>query len=199
MMPTQPRATDIGVFADRLLRLARLDTSVFEEVRQDPGATIPSVAVVLISTIMAGLGGWLWLWREDYYDLSDAFVDSIILGTVFSLALWIVWLLVAWTILTQIFRSDADWQQMLRTMGLAALPFAFSFFMFVPGLTFGIGLSSIALLFGLTTVAIQSTTNASGARVLVANICGFAVWAIVLSLLVSNPDLYGPALFLFDA
>jgi hypothetical protein len=71
--------------------------------------------------------------------------------------------------------------------------------MFIPGVTFGVGLASLALFFGLTTIAIQSTTTANPAHVLVANLAGFAVWAIVLGLLVDAPDTYlAPGLFLFD-
>ena len=41
-------------------------------------------------------------------------------------------------------------------------------------------LASVALFFGLTTIAIQAVTPASPARVLVANFAGFAIWATVL-------------------
>jgi hypothetical protein len=115
------------------------------------------------------------------------------------MALWIVWLLVSWVVLTQLFRDEADWQQMIRTMGMAAIPLVISFLMFIPGITFGVGLTSLALLFGLSTMAIQSTTAANPAHVLVASIAGFAIWAIVLSLLVDYPDNFlAPGIFLFD-
>jgi hypothetical protein len=191
---------DFNVMVNRLMRLVRLDTSVFDEVRHDASATIPAVVVVVVSTLLAGLGGWIWWITQDYsYDESKVFVQSVILGTIFSVALWIVWLLVSWVVLTQLFREEADWQQMLRTMGMAAIPLALSFGMFIPGITFGVGLSSIALFFGLTTMAIQATTAARPAHVLIASIAGFGVWAIVLGLLVDAPDNYlAPGLFLFD-
>lgn len=197
MMPIEPRL-NLGILADRLLRLVQLDTSVFDEVRQDPAATVPSVLVVVVSTLLAALGGWLW-WSFQGFP-GGVFVDSVILGTIFSVALWIVWLLVAWVILTQLFREDADWQEMLRTMGMAAAPLALSILMFIPGVSFGVGLVSVALFFGLTTIAIQAATpNTSPARVLIANMAGFAVWAVVLGLLVNSTDFFAPGIFLFDA
>lgn len=198
MMPMQPRL-DLAILADRLQRLVRLDTSVFQEVRQDPAATIPSVLVAAASTALAGLGGWIWWIVQDFGDSGKVFFQSVILGSVFSVALWIVWLLVAWVILTQLFREEADWQQMLRTMGMAAAPLALSVAMFIPGIDLGVGLASVALFFGLTTIAIQAVTPANPARVLVANLAGFAVWAIVLGLLVSSSDYLAPGVFLFDA
>ncbi|MCH7811319.1 MAG: hypothetical protein IH958_01680 [Chloroflexi bacterium] len=197
-MSTSPRI-DLDVLFGRLQRLIRLDTTVFDEVRNDPAATVPAVAVAVVSTLLAALGGWLWWWIKDFPSLGDVFLESVIFGTLFSVALWIVWLLVAWVVLTQIFSEEADWQQMLRTMGMAAAPLALSFAMFIPGISFGVGLASVALFFGLTTIAIQAVTPANPARVLVANLGGFAVWAIVLTLLVNSDSFLAPGIFLFDA
>lgn len=198
MMPMEPRL-DLSILTDRLQRLCRLDTSVFEEVRRDPAATVPAMAVVAGSTALAGIGGWLWWIMQDFGDSGKVLVQSVVLGTIFSVALWIVWLLVAWVILVQLFREEADWQEMLRTMGMAAAPLALSVAIFIPGVSFGIGLASIALFFGLTTIAIQTVTPANPARVLVANLAGFAVWAIVLGLLVTSDSFLAPGIFLFDA
>jgi len=197
MMPTQSQM-DFAVLADRLQRLVRLDTSVFDEVRHDASATIPAVAIAALATFLAGVGGWLWWIMQDFGDGGQLFFESAILGTLFSVALWMVWLLVAWVVLTQVFREEADWQQMLRTMGMAALPLALSVGMFIPGIDIGVALASVALFFGLTTIAIQSTTTANPAHVLVANLAGFAVWAVVLGLLASPDNQFAPGIFLFD-
>ncbi len=197
-MPMEPRL-DFAILVDRLQRLVRLDTSVFDEVRQDPAATVPAALVLVVSTVLAGLGGWFWWMLKDFGDSGQVFVQSVILGSIFSVALWIVWLLVAWVILTQLFREDADWQEMLRTMGMAAAPLALSVAIFIPGIDLGVGLASVALFFGLTTIAIQAVTPANAARVLVANLAGFAVWAIVLGLLVTSDNYLAPGVFLFDA
>lgn len=197
MMPMEPRL-DFAILADRLQRLVQLDTTVFDEVRQDPSATIPAVFVVTVATALSGVGGWLWWSIQGYGDGGKVFIQSVVMGSIFSVALWIVWLLVAWVILTQLFREDADWHQMLRTMGMAAAPLALSLGIFIPGVDFGVGLASVALFFGLTTIAIQSTTAAGPAHVLVANLAGFALWAIVLTLLVTSETFLAPGIFLFD-
>ena len=198
MMPMEP-GLDFSILSARLMRLVRLDTTVFDEVKQDPAATLPAVFVVIASTLLAAVGGWMWWVIKGFGDNRKVFVHSVIMGTVFSFALWIVWLLVAWVILTQLFREDADWQQMLRTMGMASAPLALSVAMFIPGIDMGIALASIALFFGLNTIAIQATTQANPARVLIANLAGFAVWAIVLGLLVTDTSYLAPGIFLFDA
>jgi hypothetical protein len=197
-MSLEPRV-DVGILAERLQRLLRLDTSVFDEVRDDPSATVPAVAVLVASTVLAGIGGLLWWIVQDFGDTGEVFMESVVFGSVFSIALWIVWLLVAWVILTQVFQEEADWQQMLRTMGLASIPLALMALLFIPAIDFGIGLASVALLFGLTTLAIHAVTPANPARVLVANLAGFAVWAIVLGLLSTGSSQLAPGIFLIES
>ena len=82
---------------------------------------------------------------------------------------------------------------------MAAAPLALSFLLLIPGINYGLGLTSIALFFGLTTIAIQSVTTAEPAKVLLANAAGFAVWAIVLTLLVDNRTYLAPGIFITSA
>ena len=140
---------DMQGMMNRLMRLARLDTTVFDEVRLDPGATVPAVIVAVAATFLAGLGGWLW-WSmtQGFGDKGKVLVQSLILGSIFSIALWVAWLLIVYVLLTQVFQAQADVQQLVRTMGLAAAPLALSVLMFIPGIDFGIGLASIALCLG---------------------------------------------------
>ncbi len=191
---------DFQVLITRLMRLARLDTSVFDEVRLDAAATIPSVIVAAAATFLAGLGGWIW-WSmtQDFGDAGKVFIQSFILGSIFSIALWVAWLLIVYALLTQVFKAQADVQQLVRTMGMAAAPLAISVLLFIPALDFGIGLLSLALFFGLTTVAIQATTTADPAKVLISNAAGFAIWAIILGLLVGDDSFFAPGFFLMDA
>ena len=186
------------VLTSRLMRLVRLDTSVFDEVRLDASATIPSVAVAVVATFLAGLGGWIWWIMQDFGDSGKVLMQSLILGSIFSIALWVVWLLIVYVLLTQVFKAQADIQQLARTMGMAAAPLAISVLMFIPVLDFGIGLASLALFFGLTTFAIQASTSASAGQVLVCNAAGFAIWAIVLTVLVGTDNAFAPGFFLMD-
>jgi len=198
MMSMEPRL-DLAILLDRLQRLVLLDTGVFDEVRHDHAATLPALFVVAVSTVLAAIGGWLWWLTQGFSDGRQVLFESVLLGSLFSVALWIVWLLVAYVLLTQLFRQDAEWQQMVRTMGMASLPLSLSLGLVIPGVSFGVGLASIALFFGLTTIAIQSTTTAGPAHVLVANLAGFAIWAIVLGLLVTSESYLAPGIFLVDS
>ena len=190
---------DFEVIISRISRLARLDTTVFDEVRMDPTATASLFVVPAAAAFAAGLGGWLWWIQEAEFDEGKVFVQSVIMGSLFAIGLWIVWLFVAYVLLTQVFRERADLQQLIRTMGMAAAPLGLSLLLLIPGINFGIGLASIALFFGLSNIAIQSVTTAEPAKVLTANAAGFAVWAIVLTLLVDNRTYLAPGIFITTA
>jgi hypothetical protein len=71
--------------------------------------------------------------------------------------------------------------------------------MFVPMLDFGIALTSLALFFGLTLIAVMRATDADPGRALVANGAGFAVWSIVLGLLATDDNVWAPGIFIFDS
>jgi hypothetical protein len=189
---------DVNSLIQRLRRLVTLDTSVFDEVRTDPNATIPAIVVAVVSTLAAGAGGWLWWVFNDIPDKGKVFVQSLILGSILSIGLWAIWIAVTYVMLTQVFRSRAEPYELVRVMGFATAPLALSILMFIPGVDFGIGLAAVALFFGTTTIAIQSATDAPAGRVLVANAAGFAVWSIILGLLVTSSHTWAPGFFIFD-
>ena len=202
-MMAQAGGMDVNALVQRLRRLAMLDTSVFDEVRDDATSTLPAAVVVVAATFLMGIGGWLWWEMQSnsfYQKGGTVFVKSTVFGSIIAIVLWAVWVGVTYVMLSQVFRARADVQQLVRVMGFAAAPMAIGVLMVIPKLSFGIGLTAIALLFGLTTIAVQSATDAPAGRALAANAAGFAVWAIVLALFVSGTypwDSYAPGIFIF--
>jgi hypothetical protein len=182
-----------------LKRLGNLDMRVFDEIRTNPTATIPGATIAFISILLAGFGGWLWWLLKDYPDQSDILVNSALIGSVLGFVLWGVWLMIVYVILTQVFRERAYVEQLLRVMGLAAAPIALMGFMFIPGISFAIGIAALGLAVGLTNFAIKSVTTADQAQVLVANLLGFFVWCAGLTLLASAVEPHAPGIFLFES
>jgi hypothetical protein len=198
---------DLQAVFDWLKRLANLDLRVFDEVRTNPGATLPGALIAACSMFIAGLGGWLWWAVKDYparddspLPATDVLVHSGLIGSVLATVLWgFIWLLIVYVMLTQVFRRPAYVEQLLRVMGLAAAPMALMGFMFVPGLSLAIGLSALALTVALTNIAIKSVTTADNAQVLAANLSGFFVWCAALTLLASAVEPHAPGIFLYNS
>jgi hypothetical protein len=109
---------------DRMIRAARLEPAVFEEVEADTEATDQAVLVVVISSVAAGLGGVL----------ADGFL-GLIGAVVVALFGWYLWSFIVYFVGTRILpepQTHADLGQMLRTVGFAASPGIIRVFGFVP-------------------------------------------------------------------
>ncbi len=193
-------AVDPQIILGWLRRLIALDTTVFDDIRGNPTSTIPAVIVVIVAVFMSGIGGWLWWVIRGYPSGGDILVKSALLGSLFAIATWhVAWLGIVYLLLTQFFRERVFLEQLLRVMGLAMAPLALGIFMWVPGVSFAVGMAALVLSFGLAVLAGQRVTTADPAKVLVANFAGFVVWAGILTLLVSDRNPYAPGVFLFNA
>jgi hypothetical protein len=65
-------------FVERMVGAARFNTSAYEDVEADRGATGQALAVVLLSSVAAGIG-------------AGAGVRGFVVGTIASLVGWLVW------------------------------------------------------------------------------------------------------------
>ena len=197
-MMSQAGGMDIDILVQRLRRMVTLDTTVFDEVRTDRTSTVPALVVAVLSTLVFGLGGWLWWVFADIPDKGKMFVQSLVFGSILSLLFWFIWIAITYVLLTQVFRARADLNELIRLMGFATVPLALGLLMFIPEVDWGVGLLAVALFFGLTTIAVQSATDAPAGRALAANAAGFAIWAIVLGILVTARHAWAPGFFVLD-
>ncbi len=187
---------DPQVVLDKVMRLAKGDFTVFDEVKADATQTIPAVVIAVVSMLLFGLGGFLLWMFKDFGQKGDIFTKSVLLGDLFAIGLWFVWVFVAFALLTSIFKFTSDIQMLIRTMGYAAIGFAPGLLFAIPAVGFAFGLAAIGMVLLLTNHAIQSTTNAPADKVMIANFTGFLVWAVVLSLLITRENPYAPNVFL---
>jgi len=178
---------DPNAVLNRVMRLARLDTSVFDEVRDDEKELVPAIVVMAVSALIAGIGAWLWLVFDKpegaKVDFGKVLINILVMGTVFTVVLWAVWAAVTYVVLVQFYKEQADLQMLLRTMGYAAFPLSLSLLALVPALGFGFAVAGLVLWFVMSTYAVQSTTQASSDRVVMSNAIGFVVFAVVMALI----------------
>lgn len=182
-----------------LQRLAMLDVRVFDDVRVDPRATLPAIAVATFSTLMLGLGGWLWWVTSGLGDGASVFVKSVLLGTAFSMVLWLAWLLVIYLVMHRFAHTMVSVDQLVRAAGFASAPLALGVLMVIPPFSFGIGLIAIAAWLLLTQAAIERVSGLAGGVPMLANAAGFAVWAIGLSLLSTGTNPLAPGPFVAES
>ncbi|MEX1081185.1 MAG: YIP1 family protein [Halofilum sp. (in: g-proteobacteria)] len=114
-------------FTERMIGAAKLNPATYEEVEHDTGAMGQAVAVVLLSSVAAGIGSIL------YMDLASA----LIVGTIAALLGWVIWAFLTWIIGTKLLpepSTEADMGQLLRTIGFAAAPGILRVLGVIPGI-----------------------------------------------------------------
>ncbi|MFC1896399.1 hypothetical protein ACFL0Q_07030, partial [Thermodesulfobacteriota bacterium] len=67
-------------FSNRIIRAAKLDVDLYEEVEADRGALGQAMAVVILSSIAAGMGS-----------IARAGITGILTGTILALVGWFIW------------------------------------------------------------------------------------------------------------
>ena len=117
---------------DRMIRAAKLDVNLYEEVEADKSATRQALVVVLIYSICAGIGsGLAMIWDES----AGRFFLNLFVGLISALVFWLVWSLITYFIGTRLFKgpeTQSNYGELLRTIGFAATPGIFMIFAFIP-------------------------------------------------------------------
>ncbi len=97
---------------ERIIRAARLDAELYEEVEADQSSLGQATAVVVMSALAAGIG-------------SAGGGSGLVVGTLAALASWYIWAFLAYFIGTRLFpepQTSADHGELLRTTGFSSAP-----------------------------------------------------------------------------
>jgi hypothetical protein len=164
---------------NRMIRAARLDAALYEEVEADRRAMMQAAAAVLLSGLAAGIGG-----------LGKVGPMSLLLGTGGAISGWLVWAFLTYVIGAKLFpESDtkADLGEMLRTIGFASSPGVIRAAGVIPGIADIVFIVATLWMLAAMVVAVRqaldyrSTSRAVGVCVL-----GGLVQAIVFVLLLRS-------------
>ena len=99
---------------DRMMRAAKLDVGLYEEVEKDETAMTQAMVVVLLSSLAGGIGS-----------LSAAGIWGLLVGLVAALIGWFIWAFLTYFIGTKLLpepQTKADLGELLRTIGFSSSP-----------------------------------------------------------------------------
>jgi hypothetical protein len=99
---------------DRMVRAAKLDVTLYEEVEADKGAMGQAMMVVIISSVAAGIG-----------TINISGTKGLFFGTIVALLGWFVWAYLTYLIGTRLLpepQTKADYGELLRTIGFSSSP-----------------------------------------------------------------------------
>jgi hypothetical protein len=143
----------MAAIVDRMIRAAKLDATLYDEVEKDEGSMGQAMTVVVISSVAAGIG-------------SAGILGPIGLigGALAAMVGWFIWALLAHFIGTTMLAEPAtraSLVQVMRVTGFAAAPGVIRIFAFIP--LFGTLVNLVASLWMLAAfiVAIRQVLNYS--------------------------------------
>ena len=160
-----------------MLGAARLDVNIYEEVEADQSATMQAFMVVAMVAVASGVGL-----------LSVQGVSGLIVGVIFGVVGWALWALITMWIGTTLLRTpetEANWGQLLRTLGFAQSPGILRVFGFIPVIGPVIfAVTSIWLLVTMVIAVRQALDYSSTLRAIGVVLIGFITNVALFSLII---------------
>jgi len=165
-------------FIDRIIRAAKLDKNLYEEVEADKSALGQSITVVILSSLAAGIGV-----------ISVGGIQGIITGTIAALIGWLIWAYLTYFIGTKLLptpETKADYGELLRTIGFSSSPGLIRILGIIPGLAGIVFLVAGIWMFVAMIIAVrQALDYRSTFRAVGVCIIGWIVQAVVLMIFFS--------------
>ena len=168
-----------------LRRLLAGELGVIGDVARNEADTRPTLAVLVLGVLTAGLGGWLWVVIDTGgASIGDPALKIVLLGSIASLGAWALWLAITWHALRSIFEVNVDRRQLMRSMALVGGFAVWQFFMLVGPASFAVGLIVTIASVMLTVIAVRAAAPEADDRAAIVSVgIGFGIYALVLSLL----------------
>ena len=113
-------------FTDRMIRAAKLDAALYEEVEADKGAMGQAMGVVILSSVAVGIG-----------TINVTGTSGLIFGTLVALIGWFIWAFLTYYIGTRLLpepQTKADYGELLRTIGFSSSPGVLRVLAIIPAL-----------------------------------------------------------------
>ena len=165
----------MSTFTERMIRAAKLDVNLYEEVEADRTAMRQAMGVVLLSSLAAGIGSISMGGR------------NLILVTIAALVGWYIWAYLTYFIGTKMLpetQTKADHGELLRTIGFSSSPGLIRILGIIPGfanLVFSV--AGIWMLIAMVIAVRQALDYTSTLRAVGVCLIGWIIQSIFLGLL----------------
>jgi hypothetical protein len=170
-------STPSASLPDRMLRAARLNVPLYEEVEADTTATTQALTVVVLVALATGIGNAIAGASRGNV------VGALIGGIVTALIGWAVWSFVTYFVGTRFFGGVATYGELLRTLGFAESPGVLTILSFIPIL--GGIISFVAAIWVIVSsfIAIRQALDISNGKTVGVIIVGIVAITIVVAII----------------
>ena len=168
----------MNIFTDRMIRAAKLDVNLYEEVEADKDTMRQAMGVVVLASLAAGVGS-----------IGTLGLGGILFGTLAALGGWYIWAWLTYFIGTRFLaepQTEADLGQLLRTTGFSSSPGLIRVLGIIPGLgTVVFAVASIWMLVAMVIAVRQALDYTSTFRAVGVCAIGWIIQTVILLLLFS--------------
>ena len=166
------------IYFDRIVRAAKLDVNLYEEVEADKSAMSQAMGVVVLSSVAAGIGS-----------IGTMGIKGIIIGAITALIAWYIWAYITYFIGAKILpepQTKADHGELLRTIGFSSSPGLLRILAIIPGIG-GIVfmITSVWMLVAMVIAVRQALDYQSTLRAVSVCMIGWVIQVIILMILYS--------------
>jgi len=177
-----------------MVRAAKLEVGLYEEVEADTRANGQAFTAVLIASLASGIGAGIASLRVEG---GTWFFWGLLLGLVMAIIGWLAWSLIAYWLGTTLFRgpeTSATYGELLRTIGYSNSARVLSFFSFIPylGGIIAFAVSVWVLIAGV--IAVRQALDFSTWRAIGTCVVGWIIYMLFV-FLVGSLVLGGKVLF----
>jgi hypothetical protein len=163
----------MGPLAERMIRAAKLDASLYEEVEADRGALGQATIVVVLSSLAAGVGA-----------AAQTGIGGLLIGTIAALVGWYVWAFLTYWIGTRLLpepQTKADYGELLRSIGFSSAPGVIRVLGIIPGLTWPIFVVAAVWMLVAMVIAVRQALDYTGTlRAVGVCVIGWLIQLVVL-------------------
>ena len=163
-------------YIDRIIRAAKLDVNLYEEVEADKGAMGQAMGVVVLSSVAAGIGS-----------VGAGGIKGIIFGVIAALIGWFIWAYITYFIGTKLLpepQTSADHGELLRTIGFSSSPGLIRILGIIPGLmAIVFFVTGIWMLVAMVIAVRQALDYQSTLRAVGVCIIGWIIQAVIFGIL----------------
>jgi len=165
-------------FTERMIRAAKLDANLYEEVEADKTAMKQAMGVVVLSSLAAGIGS-----------ISMGGGRNLIVMTIVALVGWYIWAYLTYFIGTKLLpeeQTQADHGELLRTIGFSSSPGLIRVLGIIPGMAnLVFTVAGIWMLVAMVIAVRQALDYKSTLRAVGVCLIGWLIQAVFLGLLLS--------------
>jgi len=155
---------------ERILRIVKLDFSVFKEIESDPGATVEAAIVVVAANLLAAIGSGV---RSE---APRAFFATFAISLVSGIVGWIVFSAVTHYVGRVLYHSGGTLESMLRVLGYATAPRALGLLEFIPCLGALAGLAGFVLSVIASVMAVSEGLDVDTGQAIIVIVIGAVAW-----------------------